>query len=94
MGRLAAGSKLLPLPLEARVGKSPFEALNTPVDPQLTKWSSTQTRAKATVNLRQPGQVKGHGQLPQGPARHAFHGHAVKARRGHGSEIQRKEIPK
>ena len=56
MGRLAAGKKLLPLPLEARVGKSAFAPLNTPVDAQLTKWSSEQTRAKATVNLRQ--QVK------------------------------------
>lgn len=56
MGRLAAGSKLLPLPLEARVGKSAFAPLNTPVDGQLTKWSDAVTRSKATVNLRQ--QVK------------------------------------
>lgn len=56
MGRLAAGSKLLPLPLEARVGKSAFAPLNTSVDPQLTKWSDVQNRGKATVNLRQ--QVK------------------------------------
>ncbi|RKQ86404.1 hypothetical protein C8N24_4416 [Solirubrobacter pauli] len=56
MGRLAAGSKLLPLPLEARVGKSAFAPLNTSVDPQLTKWTDVQNRGKATVNLRQ--QVK------------------------------------
>jgi len=56
MGRLASGKKLLPLPLEARVGKSAFAPLNTPVDAQLAKWSDAQARAKATVNLRQ--QVK------------------------------------
>lgn len=58
MGRLAAGSKLLPLPLEARVGKSAFAPLNTPVDAQLTKWSDAGTREKATVNLRQQVKAK------------------------------------
>ena len=52
-GRLAAGKKLLPLPLEARVGKSSFAALNAPVEPMLTSWSQPVARAKATVNLRQ-----------------------------------------
>ena len=58
MGRLAAGSKVLPLPLEARVGKSAFAPLNTPVDAQLTKWSEAQARGKATVNLRQQVKTK------------------------------------
>jgi hypothetical protein len=58
LGRLAAGSKLLPLPLEARVGKSAFAPLNTPADAQLTKWSEAVTRSKATVNLRQQVKTK------------------------------------
>jgi hypothetical protein len=60
-GRLAAGKKLLPLPLEARVGKSAFAPLNESVDPQLTEWTAVQTRGKATVNLRQKvkSKVKG-----------------------------------
>jgi len=57
MGRLASGRKLLPLPLEARVGKSAFAPLNQPVDPVLMKWSEELAREKATVNLRQ--RVKG-----------------------------------
>ena len=61
IGRLAAGSKLLPLPLEARVGKSAFAPLSTPVDPQLTKWSEAQARGKATVNLRQQVKAKAKG---------------------------------
>jgi hypothetical protein len=61
MGRLAAGSKLLPLPLEARVGKSAFAPLNTPVDSQLTKWTEAQARGKATVNLRQQVKAKAKG---------------------------------
>lgn len=61
MGRLASGSKLLPLPLEARVGKSAFAPLNTPADAQLTKWTEAVTRAKATVNLRQKVKAKAKG---------------------------------
>ena len=61
MGRLASGKKLLPLPLEARVGKSAFAALNTPVESQLTRWSEPVSRAKATVNLRQRVKAKASG---------------------------------
>jgi hypothetical protein len=61
MGRLASGKKLLPLPLEARVGKSSFTALNTPVETQLTRWSEPVSRAKATVNLRQQVKAKASG---------------------------------
>src|SRR3954454_8286329 len=57
MGHLASGSKSLPLPLEARVGKGAFQPLNQTVDPLLARWSDAATRSKATVNLRQ--KVKG-----------------------------------
>jgi hypothetical protein len=53
LGHLASGPKRLPLPLEARVGKSAFQRLDTAVDPLLTKWTQASTRAKTTVNLRQ-----------------------------------------
>jgi hypothetical protein len=61
MGRLAAGKKLLPLPLEARVGKSAFAPLNTPVEAQLTRWSEAVARARATVNVRQQVKAKASG---------------------------------
>jgi len=57
MGHLASGKKSLPLPLEARAGKSAFQPLNQPVDPLLARWSDAGTRSKVTVNLRQ--KVKG-----------------------------------
>ncbi|MBE2316559.1 hypothetical protein DVA67_011270 [Solirubrobacter sp. CPCC 204708] len=60
-GRLAAGRKLLPLPLEARVGKSPFAPLSTPVEPQLSRWNTAVARAQATVNLRQEIEKKASG---------------------------------
>jgi hypothetical protein len=58
VGRLAAGKKLLPLPLEARVGKKSFTKLNTPVTPLLATWNQPVSRAKATVNLRQQVKTK------------------------------------
>lgn len=58
LGRLASGSKLLPLPLEARVGKSAFAPLNQPVDAQLAKVSGPLTNSKSTVNLRQQVKAK------------------------------------
>jgi hypothetical protein len=61
MGRLASGKKLLPLPLEARVGKSAFAPLNTPVESQLTRWTTAVARAKATVNVRQRVKAKASG---------------------------------
>ncbi len=93
MGRLASGSKLLPLPLEARVGKSAFAPLNTPVESQLdAAGPGAGARGKATVNLRQQVKGKASGQLPQGPARHAFHGHTVGATRA-TNQRRTKEIP-
>jgi hypothetical protein len=53
LGHLASGSKRLPLPLEASVGRTAFQSLDDPVDPLLTRWSEAATRAKATVRLRQ-----------------------------------------
>jgi hypothetical protein len=53
LGHLASGSKRLPLPLEARVGKSAFQSLDATSDPLLTRWDEAITREKATVRLRQ-----------------------------------------
>ena len=61
LGRLASGKKLLPLPLEARVGKKTFTALNAPVASLLTSWNEPVSRAKATVNLRQRVKAKASG---------------------------------
>jgi len=60
-GHLTSGSKRLPMALEARVGKSAFQPLDTTVDPQLTRWSDAGTRMKATVNLRQQVKSKAYG---------------------------------
>jgi hypothetical protein len=61
LGHLTSGSKRLPLALEARVGKSAYQKLDSSVDPQLSKWSGPLTRSKATVNLRQPVKSKASG---------------------------------
>jgi len=53
LGHLTSGAKKLPLALEARVGKSAFQPLDSSVGPLLTRWNGPATRAKATVNLRQ-----------------------------------------
>ncbi len=57
LGHLSVGSKRLPSPLEAAVGKSAFQPLDGSVDPLLTKLSDAATRSKTTVKLRQ--KVKG-----------------------------------
>jgi hypothetical protein len=57
LGHLSVGSKRLPEPLEAAVGKSAFQPLDGSVDPLLTKLSDAATRSKTTVKLRQ--KVKG-----------------------------------
>ena len=57
LGHLSSGAKRLPLPLEARVGRSAFQRLDQSVDPLLNRWSEPGTRQKATVQLRQ--KVKG-----------------------------------
>jgi hypothetical protein len=61
LGRLASGSKLLPLPLEARVGSSPFTPLNSTVSEPLTRWTTPLARTKATVSLRQEVERKTSG---------------------------------
>jgi hypothetical protein len=53
LGHISVGSKRLPAPLEATVGKAAFQPLDGAVDPLLTKWTDTVTRSKATVKLRQ-----------------------------------------
>jgi hypothetical protein len=53
LGHLARGSRRLPLPLEARIGRAAFQPLDQSVDPLLARWNEAMTRQKATVNLRQ-----------------------------------------
>jgi hypothetical protein len=53
LGHISVGAKRLPAPLEATVGKAAFQPLDGTVDPLLTKWTQSATRAKATVKLRQ-----------------------------------------
>ena len=42
LGRMASGSKRLPQPLEARVGRSAFQTLAQSVDPLLARWNEAQ----------------------------------------------------
>jgi hypothetical protein len=60
-GRLARGSKLLPLPVEARVGRTAFAPLDLAVDTPLSRFSGPLTRSKATVDLRQSVKQKAAG---------------------------------
>ena len=53
LGHISVGSKRLPSPLEATVGKSAFQPLDGTVDPLLNKWSDAMARSKVTVKLRQ-----------------------------------------
>ena len=53
LGHLSVGSKRLAAPLEAAVGRSPFQPLDNAVDPLLAKWTESATRLKSTVKLRQ-----------------------------------------
>ena len=53
LGHISVGSKRLAAPLEAAVGRSPFQPLDSTVDPLLTKWTESATRLKSTVKLRQ-----------------------------------------
>jgi hypothetical protein len=57
LGHISVGSKRLPSPLEARMGKAAFQGLDSSVDPLLTRWTEQVTRRQATVKLRQ--KVKG-----------------------------------
>ena len=58
---MASGSKRLPQPLEARVGRSAFQSLAQSVDPLLARWSEPSTRSKTTVQLRQKVTAKTSG---------------------------------
>ena len=53
LGYMASGSKRLPLPLEASVGKAAFQGLDASIDPLLTRFNDAVTRKTATVRLRQ-----------------------------------------
>jgi hypothetical protein len=59
LGHLSVGAKRLTDPLEARVGKSAFQALDSSVDPMLTRYADPTSRVtgKSTVKLRQ--KIKG-----------------------------------
>lgn len=57
LGYISVRNKRLPSPLEATVGKTAFQPLDSPVDALLTRWNRAQTREAATVKLRQ--KVKG-----------------------------------
>jgi hypothetical protein len=61
LGHLLSGSHRLPLPLEARIGKSAFQGLNASMDPLLTTYDDAVTRESATVKLRQKVRRKAHG---------------------------------
>lgn len=61
VGRLASGSKVLSLPLEARVGKATFASLDAPVWTPLTKWSAPHSNSSAKVDLRQTVEAKTSG---------------------------------
>jgi hypothetical protein len=61
LGHLTSGSKKLPLALEARVGRSAFQPLDSTVDPLLARISGPVTRAKSTINLRQQVKRKASG---------------------------------
>jgi hypothetical protein len=53
LGHISVGSKRLPSPLEARVGKAAFQPLDGTTDPLLNRWSDAMARSKVTVKLRQ-----------------------------------------
>jgi hypothetical protein len=53
LGHMASGSRRLPEPLEARIGRSAFQTLATSVDPLLRRWNEPGSRVKSTVQLRQ-----------------------------------------
>jgi hypothetical protein len=61
LGHLASGSKRLPLPLEATVGRSAFQGLDASIDPLLTRFDDVVTRKTATIRLRQQVRAKAPG---------------------------------
>ena len=77
LGHLTSGSKRLPLALEARVGKSAFQPLDSAVDPLLTKVERPGDAPEVDGQPAPAGQEQGRRELPQGRPRHAFHRDAV-----------------
>jgi hypothetical protein len=61
LGHMARGSRRLPEPLEARVGRSAFQTLAQSVDPLLKRWNEPGSRVKTTVQLRQKVSRKASG---------------------------------
>ena len=53
LGHISVGSKRLPSPLEATVGKAAFQPLDGTTDPLLNRWSDAMARSKVSVKLRQ-----------------------------------------
>ncbi|HEX6024694.1 MAG TPA: hypothetical protein VFZ00_22075 [Solirubrobacter sp.] len=61
LGRMVSGSRRLPQPLQARVGRSAFQSLAQSVDPLLRQWNEAGSRVKSTVQLRQKVTKKASG---------------------------------
>ena len=61
LGHLASGSRRLPLPLEATVGRAAFQGLDASLDPLLTRFDDVVTRKTATIRLRQKVRAKAAG---------------------------------
>jgi hypothetical protein len=61
LGHMARGSRRLPEPLEARVGRSAFQTLASSVDPLLKRWNEPGSRVKTTIQLRQKVERKASG---------------------------------
>jgi hypothetical protein len=53
LGHLSIAGKRLKDPLQATVGKAAFQPLDASVDPLVFRWSDPDTKAQATVKLRQ-----------------------------------------
>jgi hypothetical protein len=61
LGRLMSGSHRMPQPLEATVGKAPFQGLDASIDPLLATYRSAVSRKATTVRLRQKVRGKATG---------------------------------
>jgi hypothetical protein len=59
LGHISVGSKRIPAPLEAAVGKTAFQPLDDSVDPLLTKWTDVTGRTNGLVTIKVRQKVKG-----------------------------------
>jgi hypothetical protein len=59
LGHISVGSKRLPEPLQAAVGKTAFQPLDDSVDPLLTKWTDVTGRTNGLVTIKVRQKVKG-----------------------------------